>query len=150
MWRWTLKVECTLFWIVLFINGTNILTQLHSPWLPLRPILKTQHNKFVNSSSWGRITSLGHHWFRSWLGGCSVPSHYLNQSCSVVNWTLGNKLQSNCSRNLNFSLKEMHLEMSSGKCRPCCLGLKATLITMQEWLLTEKVVLNRDTLIVIW
>ena len=30
----------------------------------------------------------------------SAPSHYLDQYCNVVNWTLGNKLKCNCNRNL--------------------------------------------------
>ena len=27
-----------------------------------------------------------------WLATCSAPSHYLNQCCFIVNWTLGDKL----------------------------------------------------------
>ena len=42
----------------------------------------------------------------------------MNQLWKIVNWPLGNKLQWNHNRNF----KKMHLKMSSGKCRPFCLG----------------------------
>ena len=51
------------------------------------------------------ITNLVYHWFREWLGACSAPNHYLNQCCIIVNWTLGNKLQSNCNRNYNIFIQ---------------------------------------------
>ena len=44
------------------------------------------------------LSKLYHHWFRQWLVAWSVPSHYLNQCWSIVNWTLRNKLQSNINQ----------------------------------------------------
>ena len=54
------------------------------------------------------VTNLGHHWFRWWLVTWSVPSHYLNQCCIIVNWTLRNKN----SVKLYSKFKYFH----SGKC----------------------------------
>ena len=34
-----------------------------------------------------------------WLVTWTAPSHYLNQCCNIVNWTLGNKLQWNLNQN---------------------------------------------------
>ena len=44
------------------------------------------------------------HWFRYWLVPYSAPSHYLNQSWFIVNWTLRNKLQWN--QNAKFFINE--------------------------------------------
>ena len=41
-----------------------------------------------------------------------MPSHYLNQCCIIVNWTLRNKLQWNFSQKLNFSFKKVQLKTS--------------------------------------
>ena len=56
------------------------------------------------------VTNLGHHWFTLWLVACSAPNHYLNQCCIVVNWTLTNKIQSNCVRNSNIFIQENAFE----------------------------------------
>ena len=53
-----------------------------------------------NSTHWGYewytcVNEIGHYWFRKWLATCSAPSHYLNQCCIIVNWTLRSKLQRN-------------------------------------------------------
>ena len=45
------------------------------------------------------VSELSPHWFRQWLVAYSAPSHYLNQYCVIVNWTLRNKLQWNCYQN---------------------------------------------------
>ena len=50
---------------------------------------------------WGRVTHLC---VRKIIiigsvNALSAPSHYLNQCCNIVNWTLGNKLQLNFSWN---------------------------------------------------
>ena len=42
---------------------------------------------------------LRQHWFMKWLVACSAPSHYLNQCCLIVNWTLRNKPQCNSNGN---------------------------------------------------
>ena len=34
------------------------------------------------------VTNLGCHWSTYWFVACSVPSHYLNQCCVIVIWTL--------------------------------------------------------------
>ena len=39
-----------------------------------------------------------------------VPSHHLNQWWNIVNWTLGNKLQSNLNRNLYIFIEENAFE----------------------------------------
>ena len=39
-----------------------------------------------------------------------VPSHYLNQCCNIVNWTLRNKLQWNFNRNSNIFIEENTFE----------------------------------------
>ena len=54
--------------------------------------------------------SSNHHWFRQWLVAWTAPSHYLNQSWNIVNWTLGNKLQWNCNRNSNIFIEENTFE----------------------------------------
>ena len=87
----------------------------------------------------GRVTHicvniLDHHWFRSWLVAWSAPSHYLNQCWDIVNWTLRNKLQWHLNERHIFSFKKIHLKMSSGKCRPFCLGLHVLSQLVCKWL----------------
>ena len=53
----------------------------------------------------------------------TAPSHYLNQWWSIVNWTFGNRLQWNVNRNSNIFIEKIYFKISSGKCRPFCLGL---------------------------
>ena len=60
------------------------------------------------------ISELGQHWFRKWLVAYSAPSHYLNQCCLIVNWTI----QWNFNQNTKFFIYKMHLKMSSAKWRP--------------------------------
>ena len=52
------------------------------------------------------VIELGEHWFRKWLVPCSAPSHYLNQCCLIVDWTLRNKLQWNFYQNTKFFIHE--------------------------------------------
>ena len=54
---------------------------------------------------WGRVMH-NHHWFRWWLVAWSAPSHYLNQCCNLVNWTLKNKLGRNRNQNTQFVVHE--------------------------------------------
>ena len=83
-------------------------------------------------TDWGWVTHIcvnkKNLWFRWWFITLSVPSYYLNQCWKIVNWILINKLQWNLNRN-SFSFKEMHLKMSSGKCRPSCLVLNV----LKQW-----------------
>ena len=77
----------------------------------LRAWGKPQNVISIDLTDWGWvthicITNLGHRWFRKWLVAFSVPSRYLNQSCIIVNWTLRNKPQSNCTRNSNIFIEE--------------------------------------------
>ena len=69
------------------------------------------------------VTESGQHWFRQWFVAFSVPSHYLNQCSVIVNWTQRNTLQWNFNLNTaGFSFAKMHLNISSAKKRPACLG----------------------------
>ena len=45
------------------------------------------------------VRESGPQWFRLWLVAYSAPSHYLNQCCGIVIWTLRNKLQCNFNQN---------------------------------------------------
>ena len=51
----------------------------------------------------------------------------------MVNWTLRNKVKGNLNRN---SFKKMHLNMSSGKCRPFSLGLNVLIEIVLNYLHT--------------
>ena len=51
---------------------------------------------------WGRVT----HAILTIINSWTAPSHYLNQCWNIVNWSLGNKLQWNFSRNSNIFIKE--------------------------------------------
>ena len=55
-------------------------------------------------------SKLGHHWLRSSLVAWSAPSHYLNQCCNIVNWTLRNKLEWNFNQNSNTFIEENTFE----------------------------------------
>ena len=59
------------------------------------------------------VGKLGQHCLRSWLNACVAPSHYLNQSWLVVNWTLRSKLQ----RNSNGHTKRFIHDNAFQKCR---------------------------------
>ena len=52
------------------------------------------------------VSEMGPHWFRKWLVVSSAPSHYLNQCWFIVDWTPGNKFQSNSSRNSIIFIQE--------------------------------------------
>ena len=52
------------------------------------------------------VGDLGQHWFQKWLVAYSAPSHYLNQCCDIVNWTLSSKLQWNLNRNSDILIHE--------------------------------------------
>ena len=58
---------------------------------------------------------------------------YLNQCWNIVNWTPRNKFQWNRIKVHSFSLKKMHLNMSSEKWRPFCLGL--SVLRPVRWIL---------------
>ena len=52
---------------------------------------------------------LGHHWYRQWLGAYPLPRHYL-----LWWWLIGNQaLRNDLKQNTKFSLKKVHLKMSS-------------------------------------
>ena len=48
-----------------------------------------------------------------------MPSHYLNQCSIVVNWTLKNKLHSNCIRNPNIFIHANETILSRGRWVNC-------------------------------
>ena len=52
------------------------------------------------------VSESGQHWFRQWLVAFSAPSHYLNQCCVIVNWTLGKKLLGKFNQNIKLSIHE--------------------------------------------
>ena len=56
------------------------------------------------------VSESDQHWFRKWLVAYSAPSHYLNHSWVVVNWSLMNKLQWKLNRNYNIRIQENAFE----------------------------------------
>ena len=70
-------------------------------------------------------SKLSNYWFRWWLVACSATSHYLNPCWYIVNGTLRNILKWNI---YTFSLKKMHLKMSSVKWWP--FGLSLIVLTL--------------------
>ena len=68
-----------------FMAPCNCLSQISSTWTLSLTHLPPSTTICVNQS--------GQHWFRQWLVAFWAPSHYLNQCCDIVNWTLTNKLQ---------------------------------------------------------
>ena len=60
---------------------------------------------------------INHHWFRQWRVTWPAPSHYLNQCCNIVNWTLRNKFQWHLNRN---ALKNVVWKMAAILSRPQC------------------------------
>ena len=65
------------------------------------------------------------HWFRKWIVAWSAPSHYLNQYWNIVSSNDRCKIHT-------FLFKKMHLNMSSGKWPPFCLGLDV-LIALKKY-----------------
>ena len=79
-------------------------------------------------TDWGRVTIYAS--VNVWslvqiMASClvSVPSFYLNQCWSIVNWMLGKEIQWNFNRNYTFSFKKMNFKILPGKCQPSCLSL---------------------------
>ena len=68
------------------------------------------------------VSESGQHWFRQWLVAYWTPSHYLNQSWLIVNWTLKDKLSEILIKIQNFSFLEIYLKILSAKWRPFCPG----------------------------
>ena len=52
------------------------------------------------------VSESGQHWSRQWLVAYSAPSHYLDQSWIIVNWTLKNKHLWNYDQNYTFFIQE--------------------------------------------
>ena len=70
---------------------------------------------------------------RQWLVAWPVPSHYLNQCWTNVDWTLWNKLQWNLNRNSYIFIKENALKMTPGKWWPFCLDLNVLTAIAIGW-----------------
>ena len=73
------------------------------------------------------IWHFSHHWFRSWLVSCLIPSHYLNKCWLIVDWTLRNKLQWNMNQNTNIFLqgnafKNVTCKLAAIMSRPQCIN----------------------------
>ena len=79
------------------------------------------------------VSESDQHWLRSWLAAYSAPSHYLNQSWVIVNWTLRNKLNRNFNQNIKFSFTKMHRIVSSAKWRQFCLGGLRPIMLYIDW-----------------
>ena len=90
---------------------------------------------WFNSTHWSRVThicfsTLGHHWFRQGL----LPVRH-----QAIIWTNAEMLIGPLGANFTeillvthtFSIKKIHLKMSSGKWRPFCLDLNV-LINRQQ------------------
>ena len=56
------------------------------------------------------VSESGQHWFRYWVVVRMAPSHYLNQCCLIVNWTLRNKIQWNFNGNTKLFIDENTFE----------------------------------------
>ena len=75
-------------------------------------------------------------WFRWRLVAWSAaPSHYLNQSWNIANWTFGNKRSCNLKIYI-FPFKKKHLKMSLGKWWPFCYGLNVLNHVGQTYILS--------------
>ena len=86
------------------------------------------HSKYSFLTHWCRVahicfSRLDHRWFRLWLVAWSAPSHYLNQSLNIVNWTLRNKRQWNFNRNSYIFIHGNAFKISTAKWQPFCLDL---------------------------
>ena len=82
------------------------------------------------------MPTLGQRRSASWVVAWTAPSHYLNQCWNIVNWTLGNKLQWNFSRNSNIFIEEntfenVVCEMLFISSRPQCVKLACALMAIQ-------------------
>ena len=55
----------------------------------------------------------GQYWFRLWLICCSAPGHYLNQRRLIINWTSGNKLQSDVMQSVRKFIWKCRLQIDS-------------------------------------
>ena len=63
--------------------------------------IKALGSIYINSSP-PSAAYMGQHWFTYWLAAYLSPSHYLNQCCVIINWTIMKKLQWNFSQKFNF------------------------------------------------
>ena len=69
------------------------------------------------------------HWFKQWIVGWAVPSHYMNQWWKSVRWALRNKLQWNLNRNSYIFIQENKFEnVVRKKWRPFCLGFNVIIL----------------------
>ena len=67
-------------------------------------------NSLMPSDAYICIINIDQHLFREWLGAWLAPSHSLNQCCIIVNWTLRNRLLSNCIWNSSIFIQENAFE----------------------------------------
>ena len=92
------------------------------------PFVKNACNTTLNLTYWGRVTHIcvgNLIIIDSGVPPWSVPSHYLNQSWNIANWTHGNQLQWDFNRHLNNHLGEnafenVVCEMTAILSRPQC------------------------------
>ena len=70
---------------------------------------------------WGCVTHI-------WLVACSAPSHYLNQCCNILNWTLENKLQWKFNQNSSIFIEKNSFENVICEMALFCLGLNVLII----------------------
>ena len=97
------------------VFGKNILTQKCSFFI-MAKICQHKNVRFlVYICSLRPSDAYMRQWFyihcsRSWLVDLSVPSHYMNQCCNIVDWTVGDKFQWNFKQNSNILIHENSFE----------------------------------------
>ena len=137
---------------IIWTNAGILLT--HWGWDKMDGISQTT---FPNAFSWMKMyefrlrfhwilfprvkLTISQHWFRSWLGAGQATSHVLNQWW-LVYWRIyaslglivlirplhvGTKFSETVIEIHSFSLRKMHLEISSVKWRPFCRGLNVSI-----------------------
>ena len=87
------------------------------------------------------VNNLTHHSFRYRLVAYSVPSHYLNQCCYLVDWTVKSEIW---IENQTFSLKKLHLKTLSAKWWPFCFTPNVSSMTFHKavgecWLIINSI-----------
>ena len=122
----SLSVTCMLWTQGHLMQGAYMSFNINKKWMKYWSFNNSSHHEeqysdlttltYLPLVSHIWVSESDQHWFRKWLVAYSVPSHYLNQSWVIVNWTLSNKLQRNLTEIQNFHSQKCIWKYCLQKC----------------------------------
>ena len=98
------------YWLNFWLSKTTLNSKVSPITIEFHSTLFLTFNSLKRSDAYVCLIKLSYHWFRQWLGAWQAPSHYLNQSWNIVNWTQQNNLRWNIHQNTIIFIQENAFE----------------------------------------